>query len=194
MAAPSEILSILNQLTDNQWGVLLKQLTLYAEFKLDNIGFQPRSELDSLNGEDFAQEAIKRLIEGRRKWDPQKHPDLLIYLKLVVKSLISNHIKSSRSSPVRTKDLLESMATEEGGEDGTSFVDYSNQEEVIVSAERWSEIESAFGEDQDGFIFFTDWLDETSPREIAANYNVDVNTVNNKIRKGKRIITKLFAS
>jgi len=193
MAANPETLARLNQLSDNQWAILLKQLTLYAEFKLDNIGFHPRSELEVLNGEDFAQEAIKRLIEGKRKWDPQKHPDLLIFLKLVIKSLISNHVKASLTSPVQSRDLLSDIVIEDDAEGGTAFVDYSNQEEIIISTERWKEIERDFGDDQDGFLFFTEWVDEVAPREIAASYGIDVGIVNNKIRKGKRIITKLFA-
>ncbi len=204
MAANLETLTLLHKLTDNQWSTILKQLIIYAELRLNRIGFEPRSEIDSVNGEDFAMEAIKKLFEGERKWDHAKHPDLLIHLKLVVKSLISNHIKSSVKSIVQKtepsfadngmnsdqfneQEALEDCCRVEGG------VDRETQLEIIITQERWGQIEAAFGEDADSFIVFCEWLDEIPPRVIAENYSIDVKNVYNTIKKGKRIITKIYA-
>ncbi|HIG73790.1 MAG TPA: hypothetical protein EYQ24_04190 [Bacteroidetes bacterium] len=41
---------------------------------------------------DVADEAVRLVYEGERKWDPNAHPDLLRYLSGVVSSLVSNLI------------------------------------------------------------------------------------------------------
>lgn len=206
MAATQQTLSRLQEITDNQWNIILKQLIFYAELRLDKIGFEPRSEIDSVTGEDFAMEAIKKLFEGKRNWDPIKHPDILIHLKLVVKSLIWNHIKSSMKSVVahtQEPTLGENAhdrddETNESGEADNldmdvEWIDKENPLEIVITQEGWQQIEAAFGEDADGFIIFCDWLDEVPPRLIAENNGIEVKVVNNTIKKGKRIITKIYA-
>lgn len=204
MAATPKTLSLLQEITDNQWSIILKQLIIYAELRLTKIGFEPRTEVDSVSGEDFAMEAIKRLFEGERNWDPSKHPDLLIHLKLIVKSLIWNYIKSSMKSIVSTQESsaheneknLDSIAEPGKTDDPDMVIEQADQEnplEIIISQERWNQIEAAFGEDADGFIIFCDWLDDIPPRLIAENYNIDVTAVYNIVKRGKRIITKIYA-
>lgn len=206
MAATQQTLSRLQEITDNQWSIILKQLIFYAELRLGKIGFEPRSEIDSVTGEDFAMEAIKKLLEGKRNWDPIKHPDILIHLKLVIKSLIWNHIKASMKSVVaHTHEPTLSESTHDrdndtnelGGADNLHMevekIDKEDPLEIVITQERWQQIEAAFGEDGDGFIIFCDWLDEKPPRLIAEDYGIDVKTVNNTIKKGKRIITKIYA-
>ncbi len=203
MAASPKTLSLLQEITDNQWGIILKQLIIYAELRLTKIGFEPRTEIDSVSGEDFAMEAIKKLFEGKRNWDPSKHPDLLIHLKLVVKSLIWNHIKSSMKSIVDAQEPTPVESNKDSGnidepdvtDDIEKVVERTDQEnplEIVISQEKWNQIEAAFGEDEDGFIIFCDWLDELAPRVIAENYAIDVTVVYNIVKKGKRIITKLY--
>jgi hypothetical protein len=204
MAATLKTLSLLHKITDNQWSNILKQLIIYAELRLTKIGFEPRTEIDSVSGEDFAMEAIKKLFEGKRNWDSTKHPDLLIHLKLVVKSLIWNHIKSSMKSIVDTQELSspeneknsDNIAEPDETDDFDMGIEQSDQEnplEIVISQERWNQIEAAFGEDADGFIIFCDWLDDVPPRLIAENYNIDVTAVYNVIKRGRRIITKIYA-
>ena len=193
MAATVKVLEALQQLSDEQWALILKKLTLYADYKLDNLGFQPRTEFDSVDGEDFVQEAIKRVIEGTRKWNIDKHPDFLIFLKMVVKSLILNHLKQSINSPVKITDIS-AIYNEEDQGGIVSYMEYASTDEVLISTETWQKIEVAFGEDIEGFIFFCDWLDNLSPKVIATNYNIDVTFVYKPIKKGKGIVKKLFAS
>lgn len=204
MAATPKTLSLLQEITDNQWAIILKQLIIYAELRLTKIGFEPRTEVDSVTGEDFAMEAIKRLFEGERNWDPAKHPDLLIHLKLIIKSLIWNHIKSSMKSIVRAQELSPAESEKDPDsavepdetddpETAVEYPDHENPLEIVISQEKWNQIEAAFGEDADGFIIFCDWLDEIPPRLIAENYSIDVTAVYNVIKRGRRIITKIYA-
>jgi hypothetical protein len=54
---------------------------------------------------DIAREAITRLFEGNRDWDPEKDPDVLQYLKGVVDSLISALVESAEVREVRVSLL-----------------------------------------------------------------------------------------
>ena len=76
----------------------------------------------------------------------------------------------------------------------TELASLDDPEEIIISDENWKEIEKQFGDDSDGFIIFCDWIDEIPPRDIATQYSIDVKDVYNTIKKGKRIITKIFTS
>lgn len=204
MSANAKTLLMLREISDIQWISILKQLIIYAELRLTKIGFEPRTEIDAVRGEDFAMEAIMKLFEGKRNWDASKHPDLLIHLKLVVKSLISNHMKSSVKSIVNTQELLQTEGqknkdnhgeTDETGNIGTvnEYADQENPLEIVISQERWNQIEAAFGQDADGFIIFCDWLDGLPPRLIAENYVIGVTLVYNIIKRGRRILTKIYA-
>lgn len=182
----------LKLISEKEWGLIFKELVIYSELRLTKIGFVPRSEKDVKNGEDFANDAIEKLFNGDRAWDFIRFPDVLIHLKGVVKSLIWSHIKSSSRSTVKKE--LTSIVFEDS-EDFESFSDIAATEDpetIIISDENWKDIENHFGEDSDGFIMFCDWIDEVPAREIAEEYNVDVSAVYNTIKKGKRIIIKIF--
>jgi DNA-directed RNA polymerase specialized sigma24 family protein len=182
----------LKLISEKEWGLIFKELVIYSELRLTKIGFVPRTEKDVKNGEDFANDAIEKLFNGDRAWDFIRFPDVLIHLKGVAKSLIWSHIKSSSRSTVKKE--LTSIVFDDS-EDFESYSDIAaieDPETIIISDENWKDIENQFGEDSDGFIMFCDWVDEVPAREIAKEYNVDVTAVYNTIKKGKRIITKIF--
>lgn len=54
-----------------------------------------------LNPVDIAQEAIKRVLDGRRKWNPSRGP-LMFYLKAVVDSLVS-HLAESKDNQLQRR-------------------------------------------------------------------------------------------
>ncbi len=182
----------LKLISEKEWGLIFKELVIYSELRLTKIGFVPRTEKDVKNGEDFANDAIEKLFNGDRAWDFIRFPDVLIHLKGVAKSLIWSHIKSSSRSTIKKE--LTSIVFDDS-EDFESFSDIAATEDpetIIISDENWEDIENHFGEDSDGFIMFCDWIDEVPARDIAKEYNVDVAAVYNTIKKGKRIITKIF--
>jgi hypothetical protein len=184
----------LKLISEKDWGLVFKELVIYSELRLTKLGFVPRTEKDVKNGEDFANDAIEKLFNGDRAWDCIRFPDVLIHLKGVVKSLIWSHIKSSLRSTVKKE--LTSIVLDDS-EDFESYSDIAatdDPETIIISDENWKDIENQFGEDSDGFIMFCDWVDEVPARDIAKEYNVDVTAVYNTIKKGKRIITKIFTT
>ena len=189
MNEPDNFVEAINQLSNKELGHILKNITDYAENKLTSLGFIPRSENDSATGDDFAQEAFKLAIVGKRKWFKSQHTNIAEFLRMVVFSLIRNHLKKSKKSPVFSEDTHT-----QDFQDNNNYQDdeYDPSIEVTLRDEDWNRLERAFIDDDDGYIFFIDWLNGVTPREMAENYQTDVTVVYEKIRKGKKLAKRLF--
>ena len=183
----------LKAIPEREWGDIYKKLTAYSENRLVKVGFGPRSEKDNVTGEDFVVQAIEKLFEGSRAWDFKRFPDLLIHLKGIVKSLISSHLKSSTRSVVRKQKVMGEIEEPEKLKSARHLHDEETPEQIIINDENWKQIEVEFGEDEIGFLIFCEWVDETPPRTIADNYDIDVKDVYNALKRGRRIIQKIFA-
>lgn len=188
----------LQRVPEKEWKRIYKALVLYADLKLKIFGFEIRTEIDTVDAETFAAQSIEKLFDGSRAWDYERFPDLLIHLKGIAKSLLSSHFKTSSKSIVKSKidisnekdDNTHEVMTVEVNNDLEIFDD--SPEEIIIAAEKWAEIEASFGDDEDGCVIFTDWLDDNNPRDIAEAYGFDIKDVYSAIRKGKRNVKSLF--
>lgn len=189
MNEPDNFLEVITQLSTKELGYILKNITDYAEHKLNGFGFIPRSENDSVTGDDFVQEAFRLAIIGKRAWIKSQHPDIAEFLRMVVLSLVRNHLKKSKKSPVLSEDTQS-----QDFQDSNSYQDdeYDSSSEATLTDDDWNRLERAFIGDDDGYIFFTDWLNGVTPREIAENYQIDVTVIYEKIRKGKKLAKRLF--
>lgn len=195
----SQTLEKLYTIDERSWGTIYKELVRYSAFKLNKAGFEIRTEKDSINAEHFVTEAITKTFEGVRKWDFNRFPDITIHLKGVVKSLISSHFKSSSKSIVTSGKAKEDIDTlfEEETFNNNELLDNDSRttqsaEQVMITSEDWSKIESGFGTDNDGYVIYCEWLEGSPPRDIAESLGIPVSDVNNSIKKGKRIVVKLF--
>lgn len=191
----SETFARLKAIPEKEWLHIFKQLTLYADIKLTKMGFEIRSEKDNVGAADFAQEAIAKVFDGTRAWDFNRFPDILIHLKGVIKSLISSHIKSSIRAAAVVKKTTSSTAVvdeAEALEAANDAKDGEDPEQILISDENWKRLETAFGEDMEGFLIFYDWLDGKPPREIAESYNTDSKNIYNIIKRGKRLLQKIL--
>ena len=191
-------LNKLKAIPEKEWGCIYKKLVLYADLKLKMFGFDIRTEKDSIDAETFATEAIEKLFDGSRTWDSLRFPDILIHLKGIVKSLLSNHFKTSAKSIV-------SISTDVGSQKDDNIDEFTSleihdglrvftesPEELIIADEKWAEIEASFGNNKDEFVVFSDWLDGNVPRDIASAYDLDIKLVYNAIRNGKRNVKSLY--
>jgi DNA-directed RNA polymerase specialized sigma24 family protein len=86
------------------WADSVKQLVWYAARKL-----QRRRWRGMLGGPvpggneavDIVQAVCQKVLSGKRRWDPERHPDLLLYLKDQVDSEISNLVRSVDNTRVQ---------------------------------------------------------------------------------------------
>lgn len=188
----------LKAIPEKEWVDIYKMLILYAENRLKKVGFKARSEIDGgVNGEYFAALSIEKLFDGTRAWDFVRFPDVLIHLKGIAKSLIWSHLKKSKKAEVTT--VLESAVVPDPVDDAeaidafTELTESGNPEELLISDETWNQIEKEFGDDVEGYVVFSDWLDGIPPRTIAANNGITADEVYNTLKRGRRIIKKIFA-
>jgi len=100
-------------INEANWDKLMPELVNYADNLIRRYGWRgfsprkgPRGQLlaNDKNADDFSQEAIRRLLDGRRKWNPDK-VDLLGVLKGTIKSIISSEYKSLENRSL--KDWVE---------------------------------------------------------------------------------------
>lgn len=91
--------TIFERLHAQDWDYLSVKLLRYALMKVQRLGWVTGSGGNpnlpkGLSAEDLACEAITRVFEGTRSWNPDKEPDLFKFLCDVVDSLVSHLVNS----------------------------------------------------------------------------------------------------
>ena len=88
---------VLDRLHAADWEQLFPDLVSYASWRAADLPFtKGGGELpQGHEPKDLVREAVTRVFEGRRVWDPTRDPDLLDYLRGVVSSLVSNLVTSA---------------------------------------------------------------------------------------------------
>ena len=102
--------TIFEHLQKADWGDIGVRLTDYAVKKARRYRWRTETAIGGESAEDLAFEAIEKVLDGDRKWDPQETPDLFHYLTGVVDSLLSHLFKS----PARMR--VQSFPESEDGE------------------------------------------------------------------------------
>lgn len=192
----SKTLERLRSIDDRSWGLIYKELVLYASKKLNRMGFEVRTEKDSVDAEHFAALAIEKVFTGVRKWDFERYSNITHHLIWVVKSLISSHIKSSTRSIINAGGPEKLIVDNDNYEDYDELTDEQIRQnelpdEIFIENEFWGRIEKAFGENKDDHTIFCEWLEGSPRRDISRDLNISKDEVNNSIKRGLRIIKKI---
>lgn len=135
------------RLNDHDWGQLRADLIAYAELRI-RVGSWvrgPNALPEGATAEDFVQEAIFRVYDGRRTWDPEDNPDLKRYLAGVISSLVSNMATAAEHD--RAVDM-EDLQTEEGEFLGFGAVDALISENVEADELKERCFEAVEGEEE----------------------------------------------
>ncbi|KFF16940.1 hypothetical protein [Flavobacterium hydatis] len=193
----SKTLDRLKNIDERSWGLIYKSLVLYASNKLNKVGFEIRTEKDSVDAEHFAVLAIEKVFTGVRKWDYNKHPNITHHLIWVVKSLISSHFKSSSRSIVNAGGSNELLSDSEEYDNYDELTDEEIRirdipDEILIENEFWDKIEKSFGENKNDHAIFCEWLEGASRREISKELDIPMKEINNSIKRGLRIVKKIF--
>src|SRR5690349_19272965 len=98
--------SIRKELDKQDWGQIIKRLTLHAHFRLKFWNLLSEKGIKGYSSEDIALEAISLVYSGEWHWDPKKS-DLLPYLKFhVVNGLVANLARNKEvTSAVNSEDI-----------------------------------------------------------------------------------------
>ena len=182
---------ILKKLKESDWSDILPRLVLYAEFKVRRLYWRTKEKNtlpDGSTAEDLAQQAIELVFSGDRRWAPDKNPDILLYLKGVVDSLVSHAVKSYEH---RYRDQYD-----EDSEHGVSLDDLSDKETVTPYDELLEKDILKFlydnSKDDNNLQLIILCLEEgiSKPKVIAETLKIPVSEVNNCKKKIRRLIDK----
>jgi len=81
------------------WEAIIRELTFFAYGQARRYPWRSRSHKVLPGGktpEDIAVEAIEKVWNGERDWDPEKYPNLLLHLKWIVRSDMGHLFKSTQ--------------------------------------------------------------------------------------------------
>lgn len=111
----------ISQITAEELKQYLKRLTLYSQNKFFKLGWASkgsyRSGPQGMGPQDVVSEAIRKVLEGKRKYNKQAYPVFMNFLRSVVDSIISNMLKlvehkKVQPLPNRTNDSDQTIVLE----------------------------------------------------------------------------------
>ncbi len=155
--------------------------------------------------EDIAYDAIRKVLDGTRDWNPDKYPNLLIHLQYIVRSDMGHlfqsytNQKSTRSSDIETKesDTPESQyITSVQKNPGDELI--SKEQKILEDTLKEKLYKEVNGDDELEMILLL--IDDGigKPEIIAREMGIEVSKVNTLkrklIRKGKKIVNFLNSS
>jgi DNA-directed RNA polymerase specialized sigma24 family protein len=176
-------------ITEDQWREYQAWLTLCAGYFFAGCGWGSTAGPRGVTPDDIAAEAICRVLRRQRRYDPAKYPDLKLYLRGVVMSLVSHLAESAGVRRVRPFPQVQQDGTDdpvdmepEGDEPAPS--------ENCIRKETVDTLKTvAVGEQNDLVVRILTCLDAgiTKPAEMAQHLGVPVRQINNAQKRLRRI-------
>lgn len=192
-----EVLKRLEGVDSAEWGRIVLQLTVYARYLLKSISWRTGSALMGVAAEDLAIKSILAIYDEKRNWDPSSNPDLLKYLKSVVRSEVS-HLNDSKE--YNTTHRFDETEDGETMEDPQNMADPSadhaihlvqeltkSPEEILLDKQEDDNdkkimdffLETINGDDELEELALCIMAGRIKPREIAEQIGKDVKYVYN---------------
>jgi hypothetical protein len=202
---------IYERLTDR----LVKELVVFAIRRSKELTWRRGSAMELPGGEtpqSIVSLAIVRAAEGTRQWNPKTHPDLSLYLKGVIRSLL-NHLATSRENTLFAAapgsedqdapawDAGANM-TELDGAEWLARAPITPEDELLagerLNAEEWAEniLDQAAREDAEVSAVIRAMRDGCDPRkdiEIADETGLAIEEVRKAKKRLNRLIDKVAA-
>ena len=177
----SEVRMALSRIDWEEVGV---RLTAYAVWRARNFQWRTGSNWSLASGktpEDIASEAVLKVFEGARAWDPARGA-LLPYLQGVVDSLMS-HLSES----------VDNTLLQNGPTPAAQSIDASAQSEPDPLADLRLNLSNRNDRDLLA-VLDTDQTSGAKPSALAAQLGVPVNEINNRLKRLRRIALKINSS
>jgi len=158
-----------------------RAIIVLAAYAISLDGFSRKRLPKGLEPEDLVMQAVEKVFSGKRKWDPAKDPDLMKYLKSVVKSIYSNETTSKEGDTAYIEEL-----------EGFDPAVQSNAEEEIHSRELDRSILTAIRSDPDLLLVYRGLKDGFTPAEIEQEFGMPVRDIRNAQKKLHRRVLSLI--
>lgn len=169
---------ILLRLDQHNWEDSIIRLAAYA---VSLCRWLPEGLPGGLEPEDLVMEAIGKVYNGVRKWDPEKDPDLHLYLMSVVKSILYNTLTLTKNRPGSV------MFTDEEIPDPVA-----DPETEMYAHQLDQHIATAMRGDPELCLIYKALKDGMKPAEIAGEYAIEGARVRNAQKRLNRLATKVI--
>ena len=188
------------------WASIGVQLTAYAAYvaRCYRWGAGAADAMaQGLAAEDLAAVAIRKVWTGERRWSPERQPELLLFLKGVVKSEMSHLFERSASrhetrypvdaGGVEAEALLVARRHRDAAAPATPEEVWLRREEVGLRRARIAELRRAAA----AYPELAALIDAIQagcaarPRFLAAHLGIPVSAVNNRLKRLRRMAFKL---
>ena len=178
-----------HDITDEEWKQILAKLYEYVKIKCTILP-------NDLEPKDIANEALKRVLEGSRKWNTEKCPDILWFLRGTVDSIISKiwKLKCNKHRIFETEKFSNLEVIEQIASD--SLNDIENREcfddrlsQLMSSVEGDEELEDLLLTMADGFLTSDELcrqLEWSKDRFYNAKRRLKRNILKSKNSKGRK--------
>jgi DNA-directed RNA polymerase specialized sigma24 family protein len=173
------------RLREADWADLGIRLTAYATWKARNYRWRTRQVWALAAGqtpEDVAREAIAKVLDGTRTWEPQRGP-LLPFLQGIVDSLMS-HLAASADNAIieRWHDAIPDAAAPEEPDDSEA-AELINRLRGALEQHGGDDLLAVLGAVQEH---------GARPSAIAVALGTSVIDVNNRLKRLRRVALRLL--
>lgn len=154
-------------------------------------------------GEDAVMEAIESVLDGRRKWDSERVPNIENFLKWVIRSIVDHSFKTAEGTKTgryaedcEGEELVPSV-TESEINSYTEFLRTPTPEEQILSEEELTGLNAKIllglvddPELEDLAVCFMEGISKLS--EIAKELNISTSEINNRKKRLRRKLKEIY--
>ncbi len=180
--ADPRVVARIQAMSSAELDTIIVRLTAYATaYTRWKTRWIPRGVLpEGHDGGSIASEAIARVLQGDRRWDPEAEPDLLGYLKTVVKSIVWDLMKAAEKEALEPLDKGDERAIEEVpcGDPGPDA--------EVVAAETGDRMLAALETDEERIVFLCICGGNDKAADIGQELGLDtrqVYRIKQKIRR-----------
>jgi len=170
--------SIQHILNRQDWEPIITKLTAYV---INLCKYPPYSLPGGKEPEDIVMDAIEKVYTGDRQWDPEMNPDFYLYLKSVIKSLVSNEKTSNASKLMQA--IPEHFTVSH--EDGTEEELYCYQIDVFI--------QKKLPDDDPLRLIYKALKDGYKPAQIATDTGLEIATIRNLQKRLSRELNKILS-
>ncbi len=165
------------------WASIMNKLYAHSIIRLRWFGLTSEKRMQGKEFKDFANEAVTRFLEGKRKWDSKKEPDLPNYLKGVVNSLIWSLYKSKERIELTDLDIIEVISDEK-------LLD-KMIEAKIINDDLVDKIEDTLLHDELMWLVFKSLAEGMKPDDIEDKYGDSIEDIRNAQKRLRRHIKNI---
>lgn len=171
---------VLKKLKEQDWDTIVPNLLIHAHNKIKG-----KNLAGYFTSGDFISEVYEKVYIGERKWDPEKDPDLLKYLKSAIDSLIYDATK------LKDSKLLQLDLNKHDVSDSEDLFDKQDDKEINENIYE-NIIDEIKGDDDLELLFMciTEY-GKTKPEEIKEELGWEKDKINNVKKRLKRLSLKI---